>query len=277
MPVRFTQSHEIHYYTSQIREIHEKYGLWIINGARGYASRPDSFTKGKTRYFEFYSLSHMYAGKGCFMLSDGKKIEMKPGDCALISPKELHNYGGYQGESYIEDSICFVGPIADQLYASGVLQSGVYHLGNVRKLSPIIDLSHDPAPGSQIKANIALQKLFFELYEKRIPDPKQTLLEDVISLLKENPARWYSVTELAELCNISDDTLRRLFQQEIHMNPKEYMESLKLNHAAEQLICSSATIQDIARSCGYNDPFHFSRRFKLFIGSSPMEYRKNKR
>ena len=57
------------------------------------------------------------------------------------------------------------------------------------------------------------------------------------------------------------------------MLPKEYIEELKLRHAADILLSSDISIKDTARRFGYRDPFHFSRRFKLRFGVSPENYR----
>ena len=53
---------------------------------------------------------------------------------------------------------------------------------------------------------------------------------------------------------------------------KEYIEELKLRHAADILLSSDISIKDTARRFGYRDPFHFSRRFKsIKSGSAVVE------
>ena len=65
----------------------------------------------------------------------------------------------------------------------------------------------------------------------------------------------------------------KIFKKHTGMLPKEYIEALKLRHAAGVLLSSPASIKDVAAQFGYRDPFHFSRRFKLKFGVSPERYR----
>ena len=58
------------------------------------------------------------------------------------------------------------------------------------------------------------------------------------------------------------------------MLPKAYIEKWKLKLAAGKLLTSNDSLASIAQSLGYQDQFHFSRRFKLRIGVSPGQYRK---
>ena len=56
--------------------------------------------------------------------------------------------------------------------------------------------------------------------------------------------------------------------------PKLYIDKLRLNKAAELLVETNLNIAEIAEMMGYQDPFHFSRRFKAVIGFSPQQYRR---
>ena len=45
------------------------------------------------------------------------------------------------------------------------------------------------------------------------------------------------------------------------------------NRAAEYLVSSDHPISEVAERFGYRDQYHFSRRFKAVMGSSPQNYR----
>lgn len=51
---------------------------------------------------------------------------------------------------------------------------------------------------------------------------------------------------------------------------------VKMNHAAEELLNSSLSIQEIADQLGFTDAFTFSRAFKRIQGRSPREFRKDR-
>jgi AraC family transcriptional regulator, transcriptional activator of pobA len=48
---------------------------------------------------------------------------------------------------------------------------------------------------------------------------------------------------------------------------------LRIHHACQMLGSEKLSVKEIAARLGYQDPFHFSRRFKAFQGVSPTEYR----
>ena len=95
-----------------------------------------------------------------------------------------------------------------------------------------------------------------------------------LTFITQNPERWWTVRELAEYCQLSDDQFRRNFSRFTGVAPKQYIEDLKLRQAAQLLLTSRMPVAKVAARFGYQDQFHFSRRFKLRIGVSPGQYRK---
>ncbi len=258
-----------------MQTIHRNYGLWIIGGGSGKTGA-DSFDFCRKRYFEFFSLSHMYDGAGKLWLAPDTEIEISPGDCVLICPDTVNRYGGYRGKPYVEDALRFSGPVADMLMKSGIISSGICPLGRIRRLLPIIRLAADPAVDSQISANIELQKLLVDLYlGKRMASAEHPQFEKLLDEIRAHLNKWWTVGEMAELCNMSDDQMRRLFIASTGMRPKIYVDRLKLRRAAEMLTGSDMKISEIAETLGYLDPYHFSRRFKKIMGISPLRYRES--
>ena len=78
---------------------------------------------------------------------------------------------------------------------------------------------------------------------------------------------------MTEFCNISISQLNRLFKKETGMTSKNYIDSIRMDIAAEMLASSTASIKQIAKELGYPDPYHFSRRFKEIKGYAPMQYK----
>ncbi len=112
------------------------------------------------------------------------------------------------GNEYVEDSLCFTGSVADQLYKSGILSEGVIEIGSTRKLLPIFELTANPSRSSQVKANLALQKLLIDCYLKR----DETTLYDnyprmsaLIDQIQQNPGKWWSTSEMADYTNLSEN------------------------------------------------------------------------
>ena len=70
------------------------------------------------------------------------------------------------------------------------------------------------------------------------------------------------------------EDVSKLFKNATDMTPQEYRLSFRMNKAKELLKDSSISVQNVAYSVGYNDPFSFSKFFKRETGLSPSEYRK---
>lgn len=259
-----------------LQSVHKAYGLMILGGGAGICAPPDSFLHCPERYFEHYSISHMLEGEGRLWLEDGREFDVEPGDAIVIVPGTVNRYGGINGKIYREDSLTFTGPVAGRLRRAGVIRDGVFHFGKTRRLLPIQNLQRDPAHSSQIKANIELQKLLVDLYLTSLePVSGYPLFQQLLTDLKSDPARWWTVSEMAEACRLSDDQLRRIFLKYTGCRPKRYLERLKLRRAGEALISTDRPAAAIARDFGYRDPYHFSRRFKLVMGFSPQRFREN--
>ena len=269
--IEISQTSRLHRLIARMPEDAREYGLWIINSSIGSVSPPVPVETAHERSFEFYSLSHMYAGRGWIKIGS-RFQEISPGDAVLICPGDWHFYGGCDGESYHEDAIRFCGRVPDFMRKNGLLRSGIHPFGTVRKLIPLIESSHSPAPNAWLKSAVELQKLLLEMINNPVDDdPMETLLATIHNAPDNH---WWNVNELAELRGISIDRLRREFVKRTGVLPKHYLEHFKLRRAAEYLTANSASITDTALHFGYMDRYHFSRRFKHLFGISPDQYRK---
>ncbi len=95
------------------------------------------------------------------------------------------------------------------------------------------------------------------------------------SIIESHLYHDLSLEELAILSNLSLSSFKRRFTEVYADSPGKYIKRRRLNHAAELLKKTSQRIADIAFSCGFNDPAHFTKCFHLQYGCSPSVFRKN--
>ncbi len=261
-----------------MRQIHRDSGLWIFRWGSNHAFRSANTAYNyNSRYFEFYCISHMFKGNGFYWRPGQESIQVKPGQCILVSPGTIHNYGPAHDSEYQEDTLNFTGPLADMLFKSGVFADGVYNIGSFRWLLSTTKFLSDPSDHAQLNAAFALQQLLYDLYNKRFSEhgkERYPEIDELLKLLRDQPERWWSIDEMASYCNMSDDQFRRVFCKRVGMLPKLYVDRMKLNHAASLLTETRLSIADIAEKLGYTDQYHFNRRFKDVMGVSPGQYRR---
>ena len=57
----------------------------------------------------------------------------------------------------------------------------------------------------------------------------------------------------------------------------EYVQSRRIEMAAEMLLSTDRSVTQVAMECGYNSISNFNRSFKAITGQSPVAYRKMSR
>ncbi len=92
--------------------------------------------------------------------------------------------------------------------------------------------------------------------------------------INQNYDKKLTPKQLAHSFNISVSTLFRIFNKHFGITPANYINSVRLSHAAMLLETNDDTIGDIGTTVGIDDPFYFSKLFKEKYGISPMGYRK---
>lgn len=264
---------DVHQLPGGEQPIHSEYGLRILFVARDRSSTPTDLKH--PRYFEFYGFSHLTSGKGWYWTPKGTQT-FEAGQGVISTPGFIQRYGGRDTE-YIEDAIGFAGALADCLFKQGIIRDGILDIGKTRRLLPIIELASDPAVTSQLRANIALQELLIQLNIENQSESQSSndqRIRRLLEVIHSRPRKWWTVGEMAELCNLSQTQFRRIFSASTGMAPKQYVDNVRIQKAAERLCSSRDPIATVANAFGYRDEYHFSRRFKTMTGLPPSVYRR---
>ncbi|WP_176012039.1 AraC family transcriptional regulator [Victivallis sp. Marseille-Q1083] len=234
--------------------------------------------KHELRYFEFYSLTHLYEGEGIFEVPGQAPAKVKAGQGILICPGFVHYYGQVDARGFVEDNVCFAGPVADIFRQKGFIHNGLVDIGEYRTLLPICQLIARGGSFARMKAGIMLQQLLLDFYEKSANfghiTASRTAIEELLLAISVNPMRWWTVNEMAEYCNLDLQKFRRTFIRTTGIHPKKYLDSFKMSLAKSWLQKTDWPLDKISHCLGYQDRYHFSRRFKQLIGIAPEFFRR---
>ncbi|QOZ35261.1 AraC family transcriptional regulator [Bradyrhizobium sp. CCBAU 53421] len=104
-----------------------------------------------------------------------------------------------------------------------------------------------------------------------VGDPR---LAPAVAAMFNQPARAWSLPELARLCNMSRATLARQFQEKLGRSPSDLLTDIRMMLAANELKRSSLSTGAVAEMAGYQSEAAFQRAFKSHIGVTPAHWRK---
>lgn len=93
-------------------------------------------------------------------------------------------------------------------------------------------------------------------------------------------AKYYkeiSIEHIANKYGINPKYLGRLFKTQTGESFNNYLNNIRIHHAAQLLAGTKAQIIEVALECGYNNVTYFNRVFKNLKGITPSEYRQQHR
>jgi AraC family transcriptional regulator, activator of mtrCDE len=99
-------------------------------------------------------------------------------------------------------------------------------------------------------------------------------LAPAISAMFSDPARSWSLPELAALCNMSRATFMRHFQETLGRSAVDLLTDIRMSHAANELKKPTMTTEAVAESVGYQSVSSFRRLFADRMGMTPGEWRR---
>jgi len=95
--------------------------------------------------------------------------------------------------------------------------------------------------------------------------------------LHANLARNVSLSELAEVAQLSPFHFARMFKRSLGVAPHAYHRRLRIDKARALLLSTDLSVGDVAAAVGYKRPQAFSRVFRQVTGQAPATWRRTRR
>lgn len=125
---------------------------------------------------------------------------------------------------------------------------------------------------------VALITQMLRLYSESDDMPlRETALRQLIpalNFISKNYMQDFSPEMLAELCRLSPTHFRRLFKEQIGVNPLAFLHQTRIEKSCTLLRSTSQSISKISDAVGYASLSCFNRHFLEIMGCSPSAWRK---
>ncbi len=102
-------------------------------------------------------------------------------------------------------------------------------------------------------------------------------LTRIINYINENYAKNFSLSDLAESENLSVPYLSNFFDKHMGIKFSQYYTNVKLDHAIDDLISTTDSIESIALRNGFTESHSFVRAFKKRYDTLPSTWRREQR
>lgn len=200
-----------------------------------------------------------------------------------------HGGGGEETRmvcGFIESAEFLHAPVFRSLPALIVDHAGDSEIGAVitSTVREIVRLAELAAPGSELMLGRLMELLFVEVvrrYATALPagakglfaainDP---LINRAIALVQREPARRWTVEDLARTAGTSRTVLAERFNAVLGQAPIEYVTGWRMQIAADRIRNSKVSLAAIAADVGYESEAAFNRAFKRVTGTTPGRWR----
>ncbi|QSQ17887.1 AraC family transcriptional regulator [Myxococcus landrumensis] len=170
-----------------------------------------------------------------------------------------------------------------------VVHLGQRKLASLPALRTLLDaLAHEAtssAPGAATATARITEALFVQVLRALLLDTEEAppgwlaglrepRLAEALHQLHLDPARHWSVGELATRVGMSRTRFALLFQERIGQPPMAYLMSLRLDLAAQHLRDGEESIGEIAHAAGFASQSGLNRAFHRRFGQTPSAFRK---
>ncbi|MBR4068605.1 MAG: helix-turn-helix domain-containing protein [Clostridia bacterium] len=217
-----------------------------------------------------------------YMTISGKQVTVRPGDIAVSFPASPHSY------DYISKDIDGVAMI----FSPDTINEFARRFRTMTTVSPLLTNEEKPAEMDAIIAKLAevsqqpdhplrlgylhlfLSYLFTGIQLQPLEKQIQSGLSyQVLHYISEHFTEPLSLETTARALGISRIHLSHIFSQQLKINFRQYINTLRIDRACALLRDPSYTISQIVYLCGYGNPRTFHRAFQAQCGVPPKQYR----
>ena len=281
-----------------------KYSQFIEKETRGTSEFPIEFYRLDRHHLRYEMSLHWHPEaelirvySGTFELHLNKECyTLRAGDVAIVNPGTLHRGEPtdcvYDCAVFKTEMLCppgssasrYIKPIANrQALVREVLPCGTSPdaLACVDRLFSALATRHLQY---ELLVYATLYELFFTLHrdgligiadDAHTKDKQMTHLTRLLDWIDENYTQKITLASLAKVSGFNEKYLCRFFKEYTSYTPIDYINRLRVEKAADDMLSRGLSVTEAAYANGFNDSAYFSKMFRQIKGCSPSEFRKN--
>ncbi len=211
-------------------------------------------------------------------IQDGRRCELKEGDVVLMEPAAIREMECLSPEAS-KLVIIFTGiSIKHLIEVLGLEKVDIFQSGASPKLMSLYDemyrLVLEHTYESLLQTSPLIYSILMELASQHVkntvkrPEPLRAAIEHIFRNIKRQP----DVQELCKVTGVSQMSLYNLFNEYLGMPPIQYLNKVRIEHAAELLAESNLSVKEVAAMLDYSSPQYFSALFKKHFGQTPKKH-----
>jgi AraC-like DNA-binding protein len=229
-----------------------------------------------------YEFHYIVGGRGSFEVG-GRSRAVGPGDFFYTRPRTEHRSAVPTDGDYLLQYIAFLELDAeeDAQLASDLEQR--FGEGTPRRLGDrhhafFAQLTRLCETGDPYQRRAAAFKLVGVLYDLMAGTPavhhSHPAVVRALELMRSRVGEAYNLDALVAQLGVEKSYFIRLFKKTVGVPPMKYAANLKMSAAADLLRSTDASVATVAMQVGFDDEYHFAKRFKQWSGIAPGAYRR---
>lgn len=242
---------------------------------------------------DFYEILVVLRGSAIHCVNDGLQV-LKAGDVVFVRPKDEHFLSPY-GVSSEKFEFFNLHVSVNYMKSQFSYCKELQNIIDIKKLPLIVNLKTNDLVYVAKKLKKLNAMTFGEertyLYYSILKDllwhaivydelgEKEHLpewMENYIMDISKPDVFVRDYAEISARANVSDSYLWKVFKKYFDMTPTEYINSLRLEYAYENILLGKYTLGDVATMSGFNSYSYFYRKFVEKYGVSPKKIIKKK-
>lgn len=219
----------------------------------------------------FYDLTFMLKGNMTY-IANGKSHVLNPNDAILLKPGTLRSrLPGTDSVEYVSFNFTLLPNTALNLneYIPKCITN------NIKNLVSAFPNSHlSPYRHAKEKVTNMLNYILFELYDTCLINLSNEHVLKIINYIEEHITEKMSLQCISEKIGLTKEYTAFIFKKETGRTLTDYINERKMLIAEDLILCNTMRLSDISNYLGYDNYNYFSRLFKRYYNTSPIELKR---